>query len=362
MVLLAYVISIFFPIDIFGFTYDQTETGDIPSQPSITTLHPSIGVQSSGSLSSSNIGTIQDYKTNPSQKTFSFTVRGAQGSIPILLYQGLDAYYSKKDPYLYLNQNSELKFINDELQKQELSSLLSLIRSKTSNADDQVRIAVSLVQTIPYDYDNLYSPSMAVKYPYNVLYENRGICMEKSMLLALLLKDLGYGVVLFKFEKESHMAVGILAPSQYGYRGTSYAFVETTRPSIITDSNNNYLNTGKLTSYPEIIKISDGKSFNSISEEYRDAIEWNELQVTSEKNGRVLQPDQYQRWVFLANKYGIASGASNGKNVQTIGSNTNSYSYNQGQPMPSIPPAPKITTKSIGKLTLSDHLLNSTKS
>lgn len=46
------------------------------------------------------------------------------------------------------------------------------VRTYTSIA--QARIAISLVQNIPYDYANLYSVSRteSTKYPYQVLYEN----------------------------------------------------------------------------------------------------------------------------------------------------------------------------------------------
>jgi len=37
-----------------------------------------------------------------------------------------------------------------------------------------------------------------------VLYEDKGVCGEKSLLLAYLLRELGYGVVLFEFKPENH--------------------------------------------------------------------------------------------------------------------------------------------------------------
>ncbi len=76
--------------------------------------------------------------------------------------------------------------------------------------DDQAGIAISLVQKIPYDYEKMYRcgwtcqgrtfvSGIPPRYPYQVLYDGRGVCGEKSSLLALLLKEFGFGVVLLEF-------------------------------------------------------------------------------------------------------------------------------------------------------------------
>lgn len=90
-------------------------------------------------------------------------------------------------------------------------------------------------------------------------------------MLAYLLRELGYGVVLFEFNSENHMAVGVKSPIQYSYLNSGYAFIESTSPTIITDSQGNYVEAGKLTSTPQIIQISDGSSMTTISEEFDDA-------------------------------------------------------------------------------------------
>ena len=104
--------------------------------------------------------------------------------------------------------------------------------------DDQARIAISLVQQIPYDWQTF---GLENRYPYEVIYDNTGVCEEKSRLLAFLLRDLGFDVVLFSFESENHMAVGIMCPVQYSYKNTGYCFVETTEPTMITYSQGEYV-------------------------------------------------------------------------------------------------------------------------
>ena len=126
------------------------------------------------------------------------------------------------------------------------------------------------------------------------------MCSEKSELLAYLLRGLGYEVVIFRFETESHDAVGIKCPQQYSYKDTGYCFVESTSPTIITDSSGDYVGVGKLTMTPEILKICDGNSFEGVSEEYNDAVTWNSI-----GNGKVLDEYSYNKWLSLVNKYGI---------------------------------------------------------
>jgi hypothetical protein len=195
-----------------------------------------------------------------------------------------------------------------------LNELVKRIKSQTSNKDDQARIAISLVQNIPYDYSQLNSLSTEMKYPYEVLYQDNGVCSEKSLLLAYLLRELGYGVVLFEFNSENHMAVGIQSPSQYSYRDSGYAFIEATTPSIVTDSNGDYVEAGKLTSTPKIMQISQGDSFSSVSEEYRDAQRYNQLISM----GQVLDVSYYNLWVGLMQKYGMKTSGGSLSQVTTL--------------------------------------------
>jgi hypothetical protein len=124
--------------------------------------------------------------------------------------------------------------------------------------------------------------------------------------LAFLLKELGYGVVLLEFEIERHMAVGIKVPEEFSYKKTGYAFVETTKPNIISDCHCEYVNTGKLTSAPTIIPVSEGKTFNGIQEEFRDAKEWNDIL----SRGQVLEQYHFSRFQYLVNKYGMTKKIS----------------------------------------------------
>lgn len=209
--------------------------------------------------------------------------------------------------------------INNAEQASLLGDLVEQIRAAAYSMDNQLRIAVSLVQQIEYDHSKLFSRYYTCKggvlvegtlprLPYQVLYDNKGVCSEKSRLLAFLLKELGYGVVLLDYEKESHMAVGVKCPRQYAnyiYNGTGYCFIETTRPSIITDKEGEYIGVGKLTSTPKVIFVADGYSFDSVSKEYYDAREFRSLIKKAEQNYNRLEYPDYYKWKEITEKYCI---------------------------------------------------------
>jgi hypothetical protein len=260
----------------------------------------------------------QNLDTGPSPRNYPYVLRGTRSTLGITLFSGaFEEISSKSTPPACTRYNSDsspctpeeirqyyLKFIDDPDQKKYLDDLVDSIKSKTSNNDDQARIAISLVQQIPYDYSRL-NTQFKVRRPYEVLYENKGVCSEKSVLLAYLLRELGYGVVLLEFPAQNHMAVGIKSPSQYDFRNSGYAFVETASPTILTDDQGDYVGAGKLTSTPDVLSVSEGTSFNTISEEFRDANRFNQLQALSKISGGVLDQNSYYEWMTLAQKYGL---------------------------------------------------------
>jgi hypothetical protein len=234
---------------------------------------------------------------------FPFTLKGISGYISLTVYEQIYYEIIKKQPLRSVNgfdQIFYLTLLEHDEQKKGLKSFVDLIKTfSRQNPYDDLRIATSLVQQIPYGKIKIYQTRRY--YPYEVLYNQCGVCEDKSILLAFLLKELGYGVVLLQFETERHMSVGIKVPEEFSYKKTGYAFVETTTPNIISDCHCEYVNTGKLFSSPSIISVSDGKTFNGIKEEYMDAAEWNDILL----RGKILDQYHYSRYQYLANKYGM---------------------------------------------------------
>ena len=254
-----------------------------------------------------------DLKTNRIENghitiQFPFTLKGNSGYIGLTVYEQIYYEIIKKLPLRLVNgfdQVFYLTLLQHDEQKKELKSLVNSIKNVGSrNQYDDLRIATSLVQQIPYGKIKNYQERRF--YPYEVLYNQCGVCEDKSILLAFLLKELGYGVVLLEFEVERHMAVGIKVPEEFSYKKTGYAFVETTKPNIISDCHCDYVNTGKLTSAPSIIPVSEGKTFHGVQEEYRDAEEWNDIL----SQGQVLDQYHFSRFQYQVNKYGMTKKIS----------------------------------------------------
>lgn len=128
--------------------------------------------------------------------------------------------------------------ITEATQKAALAPLVAAIRAKAKKADDQARIAISMVQKIPYDT----AKSDAIergedthfRFPYEAIYDNQQICGENSYLTALLLAELGYASGVFVFPQAGHDTAAIKCPTRYSYKSTGYCFIETTYRNIIT--------------------------------------------------------------------------------------------------------------------------------
>lgn len=251
---------------------------------------------------------VSKYRVGPKTSTFTYVLRGKSWKFEMTTYKGLNDYlanlsrtYTCYNNICPSDEEIELKAIKEPQQKTELDSIVEMINSLDLVDDDKARVAVSIVQQIPYDFTSLNLGNLNGRYPYEVIYDGTGVCGEKSKLLAYLLKGLGYGVVLFEFDKENHMAVGISCPQEYSYINSGYCFIESTNPSIITDSDGDYIGAGKLTSTPTIFEVSEGKSMDSVSEEYKDAQEY--AKITD--MGTVLSQYWYSKWQNITQKYGF---------------------------------------------------------
>lgn len=222
----------------------------------------------------------------PKTINLNYVFDGEENYIEFEVYQGLNDYFaeiSENEYYGYFSGLSWEKFImkniNEETQKEFLQPLVKKIKNETLDINDQARIAVSLVQNIPYDKEAIKNDEIELRYPYEVLYDNLGICGDTSILLAFLLRELGFGVVIFEYDLELHRAVGIKCYEEYDYQDTGYCFIETTTQNIITDSEGFYGGENEeieLSSPSEIIYIFDGNYFD-VEEDYYDSKRFNEV-------------------------------------------------------------------------------------
>lgn len=240
-----------------------------------------------------------DLETGPISLQYPYRLKGRPGLVGFDAYAGVSAYFSSQYPKDYDTYAEHYRqFVASDVQKTYLRNLVENIRASAETDDDRVRVAISMVQHIPYkDYPH----DTFAKYPYHVLYHNNGDCDEKALLLALLLGEMGYGSAVFVFEDEAHMAAGIKVPAKYAYKDSGYAFIESTAPGIPTDAAGELDGGIHLASDPVVVEIADGASFDGIWKEYQDAKEWNALRSM----GSPLDQYHYGRWQSLVNYYGI---------------------------------------------------------
>lgn len=108
-----------------------------------------------------------------------------------------------------------------------------------ANLDDEELpyVVASFVQSLPYTSDEVTTGfDEYPRFPYETLYDNGGDCEDTSILVAALLQEAGYGVVLIEIlggdSLPGHMAVGVKCDSSLGsyvtYQGEKYCYLETT--------------------------------------------------------------------------------------------------------------------------------------
>jgi len=243
--------------------------------------------------------------TDPKEVELTYVLRGKRWELNTTFYGGINDYLQKQPRTISYKAGEEVTdldfikmFLDESNQKTYLETLVDFIKQKDVSDDDKVRIAASLVQNIPYDYELLNDPNHVEKYPYQVLYLNKGICGEKSKLLIYFLRELGYGTAYLSFEQENHATAGIKCPTEYSYKNSGYCFIESTSPTIITYSEGKYISVGKLLSEPKIIEVNEGKSFDSVIEKFNDTLKYKEL--LKDHSG-----DKYSEWLALMSKYGL---------------------------------------------------------
>lgn len=97
---------------------------------------------------------------------------------------------------------------------------------------DMVKNIIFFVQNLNYVYDKVGTGyDEYPKFPLETLADEGGDCEDSAILLASLLRELGYGAVLIQFPE--HMAVGVkgeesIPGSYYEVDGARYYYVETT--------------------------------------------------------------------------------------------------------------------------------------
>ena len=258
---------------------------------------------------------LSEHQKKPIELNLKYILRGDNRELMYTAYSGMSDYlldlpksidYGEEGSFSRVD--FKLKAIEEPEQARLLEPLVVEIQNTINDEMEQVRIATSIVQNLEWGRSNRtinfggfnlnYS-----RYPYEVLLDSQGLCGEKSELLAFLLKEMGYGVAIFYNSVENHESVGIKCPIEESWYDTGYCFIETSGPSIITDSSLEYNGGLKLLSPPQVMVISEGKALEKGLPEYKDADKM--MKIRSRLNGNGFGFFEGFRLERLKAKYGL---------------------------------------------------------
>lgn len=185
-------------------------------------------------------------------RRFTWSYQGKQYELDETLYASYDHFYQTLPTGVSLEEGSEqdqvwwaklntlfLTPVEGDDTVSRLAQELRVLGRQRGLSDDQiVEFVAAFVQAIPYDQaktDRRQAGQSGIAekttYPYEVLYDQKGVCQDKSYLAYRLLQELGYGVaiLLFPDPQDNHMAVGVQCPKTYSnYASSGYCFLETT--------------------------------------------------------------------------------------------------------------------------------------
>ncbi|MGO0121888.1 stalk domain-containing protein [Desulfothermobacter acidiphilus] len=175
------------------------------------------------------------------REEIDYWYRQCQVSSDQAFWQAYSNFISARERYeqilrelysLKLDESLNLGYVTDPENRRLVRRLAQELAAKApTDPEGRVEFIAAFVQgAIPYVMDKGNYP----KYPVETLVEG-GVCIDKSILFAALLRELGYRVALLVFEgNPGHMAVGVDCPGAWGSYylkdGVRYFYLETTAP------------------------------------------------------------------------------------------------------------------------------------
>ncbi|MFH1509542.1 MAG: transglutaminase-like domain-containing protein, partial [Candidatus Nealsonbacteria bacterium] len=186
--------------------------------------------------------------TEPKNITFEWEYKGSKYVIRETLYKTVyDYYHSDPDKDCSQESSGYEDCLKSFLEEAEGDNTISKIASDIKavalknglRGDELIELTVAFVQSIPYDENKLKLVTYPNKiedvypvYPYEVLYNNKGVCAGKSFLTASLIRELGYGTALFDYDpiiegEVGHIAAAVKCPKGYSSYNSGYCYIET---------------------------------------------------------------------------------------------------------------------------------------
>lgn len=168
---------------------------------------------------------------------YVFTSHNGASTFETVRYFDRNVYTYYQDLDRYFGPENYNKYVEDENNLDAVKQVVSIVRECKLQAGysehDTVLEAINFVQkNIEYKSD-IETKGMEEypRYPIETLLDGCGDCEDTSILLAAIIKEMNYEVILLAYD--DHMAVGIQGgEGQYGtffeYEGQKYFYVETT--------------------------------------------------------------------------------------------------------------------------------------
>jgi len=191
---------------------------------------------------------------NPKAITYNWEYNGKKYTLSETLYRNIYNYYHQAPGKDFSIDDTAVKYYQKIVSSMEAredktisvlaGSIIKLGDENKLSDDDIVELAVSFVQSIPYDEEkgsliqseiNKHPTNSGLipatqdtlpRSPYETLFDNKGICTDKTYLMIALLKKLGYGTALFEFD--NHLAPGIQCSPEYSTYKSGYCLIEST--------------------------------------------------------------------------------------------------------------------------------------
>lgn len=123
--------------------------------------------------------------------------------------------------------------------------------------DEYLELMARAVQAIPYG-----EVCDEILLPIEVVAGQRGVCSEKSILLAALMLHEDFDTCVWVFETQGHAAVGVRSDGAR-FASTDYAFIETTRFAFIGQASSEYLARGPIAKPAEMIRVGGSVAYSS---------------------------------------------------------------------------------------------------
>ncbi|MBI4146044.1 hypothetical protein HY489_01770 [Candidatus Woesearchaeota archaeon] len=212
-------------------------------------------------------------KSGLQSKRFVWKFNRKEYSVQVPLFQSLEDYYREvpRVVWYYGGKPADIEEriyqkvldINNTDGFEKLFEFFNKTKAEKGLSDDDLaELIISFVQNIPYDYESVEDPNRQLKYPYQTLFEQKGVCSDKTLVAAKLLHHFGFGVALFLFDNELHMSLGVQCPKASSSYLSGYCYVETTAAESVGVAPELLAGNLSLQSQPRIIPVSTGKLYS----------------------------------------------------------------------------------------------------